>query len=234
MKKTPLLLLPGTLCDERLWTHQIQNLEDVVEPVVMPVGTAGSLGALATSILAQAPSTFALAGLSFGGILAFEILRQAPQRITHLALLDTNARADSEIGIAAKREQLAMASTRGLEWLLREKMMPSYLASKHLDDQILVQTIIEMAMDNGLEVFSNQIEATINRPDSLAELAQIGCPTLVLCGKQDQLCPPDRHEEMAAQIPKATLKIIEDCGHMSTLEQPEQVTAAMRQWLIRS
>jgi len=231
VKRPPLLLLPGTLCDERLWAHQVNHLADISEPQVVPVGTDASLGALAERILQTAPPSFALAGLSFGGILAFEILRQAPERVTHLALLDTNARADTEAGSQAKHEQLALASSVGLEPLLREKLMPLYLAPGNLHDQTLVQTIVDMAVSNGIDVFRNQVEAVIHRPDSLAGLGSIRCPTLVLCGQQDVLCPPERHEEIAAQIPGATLRIVENCGHMSTLEQPQVVSSAMRQWL---
>jgi len=231
VKRIPLLLLPGTLCDERLWAYQIEHLSDIAEAIVMPLGSHASLKILAENILAQAPAQFALAGLSFGGILAFEIYRQAPERVTHLALLDTNARADTETGVQAKHEQLALVDSIGLESLLREKLMPLYLAPENLQKQALVETIVDMALDNGRDIFRNQVEAVINRPDSLADLADICCPTLVLCGKQDQLCPPDRHQEIADKISGASLCILDNCGHMSTLEQPEAVTALMRQWL---
>ena len=231
MQKTPLVMLPGTLCDARLWCHQQHALADLVEPLVMPVGTDPDLGALAARILAQAPPRFALAGLSFGGILAFEIYRRAPERISRLALLDTNARADTAQGSAAKRAQLEFAATRGLEALVREELMPLYLYSEHLQDRALVQTIVDMALDSGPAVFANQVQAVLGRPDSRADLAAIDCPTLVLCGREDALCPPQRHEEIAAGIPAATLCVIDACGHMSTLEQPEQVNTAMRRWL---
>ncbi|TQV81180.1 alpha/beta fold hydrolase [Exilibacterium tricleocarpae] len=233
MERIPLLLLPGTLCDARLWRHQQQALADLAAAVVMPVGTDSSLGALAENILRQAPPRFALAGLSFGGILAFEILRRAPQRISHLALLDTNARADTSVGTEAKREQLELAAERGLETLLREKLIPAYLFPAHLANDELVQTIVDMALDSGIDVFKNQVQAVVERPDSLGDLAGIHCPTLVLCGRQDGLCPPDRHEEMAARIPNANLCIVENCGHLSTLEQPAAVNAALREWLTR-
>ncbi len=231
VKRIPLLLLPGTLCDERLWAHQLEHLSDIADPLVMPVGTDASLPVLAEKILAKAPAKFALAGLSFGGILAFEIYRQAPERVSHLALLDTNARADTEAGVQAKHDQLAVVDSEGLEALLRDKLMPLYFTSASLKNQTLVETIVNMALDNGSDIFRNQVEAVINRPDSLEDLAEIRCPTLILCGKQDQLCPPDRHQEMADRIPGAALCILDNCGHMSTLEQPEAVTASMRQWL---
>jgi pimeloyl-ACP methyl ester carboxylesterase len=229
--KIPLLLLPGTLCDERLWAHQVEHLADVAEPVVVDVGSEPSLGALAERILAEAPPCFALAGLSFGGILALELYRRAPHRISHLALLDTNARADSEEGMAAKAEQWQIATSEGLELLLRQKLIPLYLAQSQSDDQVLIQTIVDMAVDGGLEVFRNQIDAVVQRPDSRPGLASVRCPTLVLCGAEDVICPVDRHEEMADLIPGASLVVVEGCGHIATMEKPEAVTEAMRHWL---
>ena len=231
MKKIPLLLLPGTLCDGRLWAHQIEHLADIADPFVIDVGTDKSLATLAQRILASAPEKFALAGFSFGGILAFELYRQATQRITHLALINTNARPDTEQGLENKRQQLQLAKLSGLETLLRETLIPLYLAPSRNGDKALVQLIVDMAVDQGLAVFGNQIEALISRSDSRPLLGQVDCPTLVLGGMDDQLCIPERHREMADGMPGATLCLLENCGHISTLEQPDRVSMAMREWL---
>ena len=231
MKKIPLLLLPGTLCDGRLWAHQIEHLADIADPFVIDVGTDKNLVTLAQRILAEAPGKFALAGFSFGGILAFELYRQAAQRITRLALINTNARPETEQGLENKRQQLQLAKLSGLETLLRETLIPLYLAPGRNGDKALVQLIVDMAMDQGLGVFANQIEAVISRSDSRPQLGQVHCPTLVLGGMDDQLCTPERHREMAAGIPDATLRLLENCGHISTLEQPDTVSMAMLEWL---
>ena len=231
MKKIPLLLLPGTLCDGRLWAHQIEYLADIADAIVIDVGTDKSFATLAQRILASAPEKFALAGFSFGGILAFELYRQAAQRITRLALINTNARPETEQGLENKRQQLQLTKLSGLETLLRETLIPLYLAPGRNGDKALVQIIIDMAVDQGLAVFSNQLEALISRSDSRPLLRQVQCPTLVLGGMDDQLCIPERHREMAAGIPGATLCLLENCGHISTLEQPDTVSMAMREWL---
>lgn len=231
MKKIPLLLLPGTLCDGRLWSHQIEHLADIADPYVIDVGTDKNLATLAQRILAEAPEKFALAGFSFGGILAFELYRQAAQRITRLALINTNARPDTEQGLENKRQQLQLAKLSGLETLLRETLIPLYLAPGRNGDKALVQIIVDMAVAQGFGVLSNQIEALISRSDSRPLLGQVHCPTLVLGGMDDQLCTPECHREMAAGIPGATLRLLENCGHISTLEQPDTVSMAMLEWL---
>lgn len=231
MSKIPLLLLPGTLCDERLWEPQVRALSDIADCRVADVGAWPSLGELAKAILSDAPPRFAVAGLSFGGILALELYRQAPERISHMALIDTNARPDIEGGIAAKDEQWQIASEQGLEALLRDKLIPMYLAPENSQNDSLIQILVDMALDNGMSVFRNQIDAVLARPDSRPDLPSITCPTLVLCGAQDIICPVDRHEEIAESIPGATLKLLEQCGHIATLEQAEQVNTALRELL---
>ncbi len=231
MSKIPLLLLPGTLCDGRLWEPQVRALSDIADCRVADVGAWPSLSELAKVILSDAPPRFAVAGLSFGGILALELYRQAPERISHMALIDTNARPDTEAGIAAKDEQWQIASEQGLEALLSDKLIPMYLAPENSQNDSLIQILVDMALDNGMSVFRNQIDAVLARPDSRPDLPSITCPTLVLCGAQDIICPVDRHEEIAESIPGATLKLLEQCGHIATLEQTEQVNTALRELL---
>lgn len=233
MNRIPLLLLSGTLCDHRLWTSQIAQLSDIAQPIVMDVGTQTSIKAQAQQLLQQAPPRFALAGLSYGGILALEMIRLAPERISHLALLNTNARPDVPENEAGRLRQLQFAQQQGLETLLRETLIPLYLCQEQSNNQPLIQTIVDMAMDCGIEVFANQIKAVGTRSDSRPSLGAIQCPTLVIGGRQDRICPADRHQEMASGIPDAKLVLLDECGHLSTLEQPEAVTAELRAWLAR-
>ena len=185
--------------------------------------------ALAAHALAEAPERFAMAGLSMGGILAFEIWRQAPERVTHMALLDTNPHAEALERRSSRLEQIHTAIAGGLRELAIESLKPLYLAEAHRDDQRLLDTILDMALDLGPEVFKRQSLALRDRADSVPTLATIDCPTLVLCGAEDRLCPVAHHEFMAERIPHARLVVVENCGHMSTLEQPEVVTKELKQ-----
>ncbi len=230
--KIPLMLLPGMMCDSRLWEAQMDGLTDICEPItVADITGAPSVAVIASQVLARAPSTFALAGLSMGGIVAFEMWRQAAQRITHLALLDTNARAEAQERQALRQVQIDRAHEGGLRELMMEELKPNYLACANKRNQRLLNSIFNMAQDLGPEVFENQSIALRDRQDSCSTLATIDCPVLILCGEEDQLCPVEYHRFMASEIPDATLLILEDCGHLSSIEQPQRVTQAMRAWL---
>lgn len=216
------LLLPGMLCDARLWSAQARALE---QPVYYADTTlADNFTDMATSVLRDAPPTFALAGLSLGGILAFEIWRQAPQRVTHMALLDTNPHAEKAPRKSRRLEEIGLAAAGGLRELATEQLKPLYLAEAHREDQELLDTLLDMAMDLGPDVFRSQSLALRDRVDSAPILPGIDCPVLVACGAEDKLCPVEYHTFMAEEIPNAMLSIIDDCGHISTLEQPDIVT----------
>lgn len=195
------------------------------------ISSASSVAAIAGAVLAAAPRSFALAGLSMGGIVALEMWRQAPGRIERLALLDTNFRAEPPERQRGREIQIRRARMGQLETLLREELKPNYLAACHRDNKALLDEVLAMGMELGSEVFVAQSRALRDRPDSTATLADIDCPTLVLCGDEDLLCPPDLHRQLARGIPEARLRIIENCGHLSTLEQPTVVTNAMQGWL---
>ncbi len=186
--------------------------------------------ALAKGILSRAPPTFALAGLSMGGYIAFEIMRQAPERVTKLALLNTKANLDPPER-AGERRQLVEEAKRSSMHAIMKKFLPMFIHPDRMTDTRLVATVKKMGVDTGVEVFACQQEAILARPDSRPTLATIKCPTLVLAARQDALIPVSEHEAMALKIPNAHLEIIEDCGHLSTLERPTQVNAAMRRWL---
>jgi len=230
--KIPLLLLPGLLCNRQLWAPQIDALSDIAVPLVADLTRDDSFPAMARRLLADAPAQFALAGLSMGGYVAQEVIRQAPERVLKLALLDTSARADTPEQSQRRRDLIAL-SERGQFHGVTTRLLPNLINPDRLGDAPLVKTIVDMAASVGRDGFLRQETAILARPDGRADLARIAVPTLVLCGREDLLTPLALHEEMAALIPGATLQVIERCGHMTTLEQPDAVNDAMRVWLVR-
>jgi len=225
-----LVAVPGLLLDQRLWERQTPLLGHDREVQVPLLRRHASIAAMAHAVLAEAPERFALCGLSMGGIVALEIVRAAPERVTRLALLDTQARADTAESTAGRREMLDLAQRRGFEPVI-EQLLPRLVHPRLRDDAPTRRLLHEMAETIGLEGFEAQQEALIGRIDQRPNLPAIACPTLVLCGRQDALTPVDRHEEMAAAIPDATLVVLPECGHLSPLERPDMVTAQLRAWL---
>ena len=226
-----ILLLPGMMCDARLWEPQVDAFE---QPVFHADTTStDNFPAMAAQALQDAPERFAIAGLSMGGILAFEIWRQSPERVTHIALLDTNPRAELAARQSLRMQQIHTALAGGLREMAIEALKPVYLAEAHRDDQELLTKILDMVMDLGPEVFRTQSLALRDRPNSVPTLATIDCPTLIMCGEEDSICPVEYHEFMAERIPHARLRVIENCGHMSSLEQPEVVTRELQQLFAR-
>jgi pimeloyl-ACP methyl ester carboxylesterase len=230
--RTPLVLLPGLLCDEALWRPQLEGLADRADAAVADLTRDNSMSAMAARVLAAAPSRFALAGLSMGGYVAQEIMRQAPERVERLALFDTNARADRPDQTARRRDFIALAR-RGRFKGVTKRLLPYLIHPDRMEDAALTSIVMGMAERVGREAFLRQEEAIMGRTDGLEDLRRIACPTLILCGAQDALTPPKVHREMADRIRYSVLVVIEKCGHLSTLERPEAVTAAMRDWLAR-
>jgi pimeloyl-ACP methyl ester carboxylesterase len=228
--KTALVLVPGLLCDRRLWQHQVENLGDLAEPVVADVTGSDTIDGLAHAILRAAPDRFFLAGLSLGGYVALGILRAASERVMRLALLDTSARADTPEQTAARLELMELAQGGRFEEV-PQRLLPSFVHPRRLDEPALTSTVVGMARAIGPEAFVRQERAIMKRPNSRQYLAAISCPTLVLCGREDALTPLYLSEELADGIPDARLRVIERCGHLSTIERPEEVTAALREWL---
>ncbi len=228
--KAPLILLPGLLCDEALWAHQTETLADIADITVADMTQDDTIEGMAERVLAGAPETFALAGLSMGGYAAQEIMRQAPERVARLALLDTSANADTPEARKQRQgfiTQLGLGSFRGVT----EKLLPFLIHKNRLDDDALIAVIKASAQNVGPEAFTRQQQAIMARSDSRGDLKKIACPTLILCGREDALTPLNQHEEMAAAIPNASLVVIEDCGHLAPLERPRAVSAVMRYWL---
>lgn len=232
MSTPHLVLLPGLVCDHRMWAPQIEDLGSIAQISVGDLTSGDTIAELAASVLDHAPAgPFALAGLSMGGYVALEIMRVAPERILGLALLDTNARADSPESTENRRKAMARAET-DFHGVLGD-MLPKLVAPGQLDDMNITARLMTMGEDAGVAVFKRQQEAIIGRIDSRPSLAQIRCPTLVLCGREDVITPVPLHEEMAEAIPGAQLVVLEGCGHISTLARPDMVSDALRQWLMR-
>lgn len=225
---TPVVLIPGMMCDARMWGGIERELG---VPVIhhLPTG-ADSMADLAANFLSDAPATFALAGLSMGGILAMEILRQAPARVTRIALLDTNPRAETPQVQARRAPQIARALGGDLEGVMRHDMKPNYLAPGPNKAAVL-DLCMDMALALGPQVFASQSAALRDRPDQQATLAAFKGPALVLMGAEDKLCPLDRHQLMHQLMPQSRLHIIPGAAHLPPLEQPDATRRALRDWL---
>lgn len=226
---TPLVLLPGMMCDARLWGPQMAAL---ARRAVLhaPLTEHESVEELAAAVLAAAPPRFALAGLSMGGIVAMEILRQAPERVERVALLDTNPRAELPEVRAARLPQIAAVEAGRLRAVMRDELKPNYLVDCPAKPAIL-DLCMDMALSLGPEVFVRQSRALAARPDQSETLATWRGPALILMGAEDRLCPRDRHDQMHALMPGSRLVIVEEAGHLPTLEQPERTTAELVRWL---
>ncbi|WP_372423600.1 alpha/beta fold hydrolase [Salinarimonas chemoclinalis] len=226
---TPVVLLPGLMCDARLW-GPVMGAFSGRAVLHAPLVEADTTDALAAAVLALAPPRFALAGLSMGGIVAMAILAAAPERVERLALLDTNPRAELEAVRAVRARQIARARSGDLAGVMREEMKPNYLA-----DGPGMETVLDLCMDMALalgpEVFARQSAALRDRPDRCDALAAYGGPALVLMGEEDRLCPRDRHEQMHALLVRSQFVVVPGAGHLPTLERPPETTAALGRWL---
>lgn len=231
MNGTHLILLPGMLLDGELFAHQTEHLKEVAEVRTGDITTADSVAGMARSVLDDAPDRFALAGLSLGGIVAFEILRRAPERVERLALLDTNARPPTEGQLESWRRFAAMTEEGRFAEVTEKHLMPTLVHPDRLGDAAITGAIERMAERVGPEAFLRQLRAQENRPDSRGRLGEISSPTLVAGGRQDALCPVEMHEEISSGIPGSSLVMIEECGHLSSMERPQAVTALLRYWL---
>ena len=226
----PILLLPGLLCDHRLYGGQLPALAARMEVTVADLTGSDSIAGLAAHVLATAPARFALIGLSMGGYVAFEILRRAPERVTRLALLDTQARADTDEAKARRRGLMELAQ-KGEFKGVTPRLLPLFVHPDALGDPQIVATVQAMAESTGKDGFLRQQTAIMHRPDSRPGLRAIACPTLILAGREDQLTPVALQLELAQLIPDATLVLLPRCGHLAPLERPEPVTRQLMGWL---
>jgi pimeloyl-ACP methyl ester carboxylesterase len=218
------------LTDERLYAAQVAALETDYECAVFAFRDHDSLGGMAEELLAKTPARFTLIGLSLGGYVAFEIVRRQLQRLERLVLMDTRAIADDPARREGRHADIAKVREGGIEALIPE-LPARWLHPSHAQRADLTELMAEMARSIGARGLFNQQAAMLARPDSRDDLARVRVPTLVMCGRNDPVTPVPDHEVIAAKIPGARLEIIEDCGHLSTIEQPESVNRVLIDWL---
>jgi pimeloyl-ACP methyl ester carboxylesterase len=236
MTKTPLLLVPGLLCSPRLYAPQVAALRDVAEVVVpdwrkAPLSIFDSWDKTARWVLDQAPARdFALAGLSLGGMISVEIMQIAAERVTRLALLDTGMRSQNPTEQAIRRGRIRLA-TEGRFELVLGLQMSRFIPAYRLPDKALVDEVMAMCTETGVEIYKRQEELAATRADRRPDLPKIKCPTLVVCGRDDAATPLFMSEEIAAAIEGSELVVIEQCGHLITMEKPDETNAILRRWL---
>jgi pimeloyl-ACP methyl ester carboxylesterase len=229
--ESSLLFLPGLLCDAALWQHQIKALKGDFNTSVADLTGHDTIPALAAAALAKAPKRFTLVALSMGGYVALEIMRSAPGRVERLVLMDTSARPDTPEQ-KRRRRGLIELSRKGDFKGVTPRLLPMLISADHLENESITKVIIEMAARVGQEAFIRQQTAIMGRIDSRPSLKDIRVPTLMLCGAEDALTPPEHAKEIAEGIGKhAALKIIPASGHLLPLEQPEKVNAILKTWL---
>ncbi len=226
----PIVLVPGLNCSARLYAEQIPALWRFGPVSVADQRRDESIAGIARRILAAAPPRFALAGLSMGGYIAFEIMRQAPHRVFKLALLDTGAGPETAEQTERRRHRIALTKAGRFAEAV-DMHFPVVVHRDRHGDAALKRLVRAMAEEIGPEAFLRQQQAIIDRPDSRPGLAAIACPTLMLVGDGDVLTPPAQAQEIVAGIPGARLVIVPECGHLSTLERPQAVTQALVEWM---
>jgi pimeloyl-ACP methyl ester carboxylesterase len=232
--KPQVVLLPGLVCDDAVWTHAAAALCANSVVTIARYDALDSLGAMAERVLGETRGDFAVAGHSMGGRVALEIFRRAPGRITGMALLDTgvNPLAAGDAGAresAGRHELLDLARSQGMA-AMAARWVQGMVWPPRLGETALITRIVEMFARSRAEVFAAQIRALLARPDASALLDEIRCPTLVLCGAEDSWAPAARHRDMAERVRGATLTLVPECGHMCTLERPDAVTRALVEW----
>jgi len=225
-------MVPGMMCDERIFSPQIEELSKSLEVTVADISNFSSVSELASDVLKKAPKSFSLLGHSMGGIVAMEIYSQEPKRIEKLILMDTNPKAELD-EVKLKREPQIKEVNKGkLLEVMRDEMKPNYLAESENKRSVL-NVCMDMALTLGPDVFINQSRALQSRLDQQNTIQSIKIPVLIMCGSEDKLCPVERHEMMHNMISDSDLIIINNAGHMPTLEQPRETTEVLKEWLMR-
>ena len=222
--------MPGLLCDDQLWAAQTAALAGDCDVVVADMTQDDSIAGMASRAIAQMPESFVVCGLSMGGYTAMEVMRQAGDQVTRLALFDTSPYADTPERIEIRRNLIERVKGGAFENVIEEHFQ-SFVHPSRLSDTELMGKIRTSAVNVGPEAYIREQTAIIGRVDSTDSLSKVTCPTLVLCGAEDALTPPSLHDEMAELVQGATLVKVPGSGHLPTLEKPDEVTAAMRDWL---
>jgi pimeloyl-ACP methyl ester carboxylesterase len=223
------LFLPGLLCDEELWAHQVGHLGDLVTPVVADLTRDDSIAAMAARAAGAVEGPFTIVALSMGGYVAFELLRTVADRVAAVALLDTSAAPDTPQKAAERRAGIASLAA-GRFAGVTARLLPQLVHPAHVDGPVGAQVQARAARVGG-EAYVRQQRAILGRPDSRPLLSQIDMPALIVAGEQDVLTPPSEARAMQAGIANASLHILPDCGHLPPLEKPEATTALLRDWL---
>lgn len=227
-----LVFLPGMMCDQRLFGPQIEYFGTRYDIRIPSIGMHDTIAAIAACVFDELPRRpIVLCGLSMGGIVAMEMICQQPDRIEKLILMDTNHRPDAEERKSVRRRQIADVEDGKLRPVIIEEMKPNYLAGRNRDNQDLLDLLFAMAMDLGDQSFINQSRALMARGDASQALKAWTKPALLICGAEDELCTPQRHEEMLSLLPESQLEVISGAGHITTLEAPEHVNSAIENFM---
>lgn len=226
-----LVMIPGMMCDERIFSPQIDSLGDAIELTIADISRFSSVVDLASDVLKKAPRKFSLLGHSMGGIVAMEMYSQEPNRIEKLILMDTNPNSELEEVKSEREPQIKDVSEGRLQNVMRDEMKPNYLAQSKNQSSVL-NVCMDMALSLGPDVFINQSRALQTRADQQSNIQSINIPVLIICGSEDKLCTVERHEMMHNMISNSELKIINNAGHMPTLEQPSETTEILKEWLM--
>lgn len=232
--RLPLLLLPGTLCDARLWSAVLPALPPEVACTRVEWGEVADAGAAARRVLASAPPRFALAGMSMGGSVALEMCALAGDRVAGLALVSSQPHGEPAERTRARAEWVEFARTQGIEALVHEHLWAQYVHPGRRGDEALLRTILEMACDAGLAAFERQHRLLASRRDHAATLASLEVPVLIAGGDSDTLCAPALQARMAGLARRASRVEFSGCGHFSPLEAPAPLAAALCDWLAAS
>jgi pimeloyl-ACP methyl ester carboxylesterase len=230
MSDQNLILVPGLICDDEVWTHAQSHLSEVADCRTVPVDEADTMQGLARAVLATAPETFAIAGFSMGGYVALEVLRQAPERVTRLALLDTSSRGDTPEKAAGRHAAIADCEEGRFDGLL-DRFIPLLLHPDRMSEP-LADRVRAMGHRVGPKLFADRHRAMLTRTDGRDLLAGCDVPVRAICGRSDALTSVEDHQEIADLAPRGRLSIVEDCGHMPPLERPQAATALLRDWLL--
>lgn len=230
MSKPVLYLLPGLLCDASIFATQIADLADTCEVRSLDFFGFDSIPAMAKHVLDQAPERFSVAGFSMGGRVAFEVFRQAPERIERFCAFDTGLPPLAPGELEKREAIIKLAYDEGMEGLA-DSWLPPMIHPSRQGDATFMKPLRDMILSVTPEIHEKQIRALIDRPDARPVLQQIHCPALFLAGRQDLWSPPELHEEMAKAVPGSRFVVIEDSGHFVSVEQPAAFTKALRDWM---
>ena len=228
---TPVVMIPGMMCDERIFAHQIEELSTDTDIYIADISKYSSIQELASDVLENSPPKFFLVGHSMGGIVAMEMCSQEPDRIEKLVIMDSNHKSELEETKLKREPQIRDVISGNLAQVMKEEMKPNYLADSYKQKDIL-NTCMEMALTLGPEVFVRQSRALQSRDDQQSTLMELDIPVLIMCGSEDKLCSLEKHELMHNIINDSKLEVIKNAGHLPTLEQPTKTTEVLKTWLM--